>query len=279
MPVIREKSNASRLSQAFQSAKNPLLVACTVAGDPDYEASIRLVFEMEAAGADCIELVMPFSDPVADGPVIQEAISRALQAGMDTDRLFSQILEIREKSKIPLVILTYANIVIQRGIRKFYQDAANAGADGVAVADVPLEEAAPFCTAARDAGIEPILFVSQTTSPERIGDILEMAGGFIYLIAAMGVTGVRDELSPEVLSCIREVKERTSLPVVPGFGISTPEHIRAYTKAGADGMIVGSAIVRIIGEQSGGHEEMRIRVGALVRNLKEASEEDRGMNR
>jgi tryptophan synthase alpha chain len=217
-----------------------------------------------------LEIVMPFSDPVADGPVIQEAGARALSAGMTPDRLFELVREVRKTTEIPLLIMTYANIVIQRGIPRFYQDAARAGADGVVIADVPAEEAGPFCDAARDAGVDPILFVSPTTSRERLDRILSLATGFIYLVAALGVTGVREGVAPETLACLRAVKKRTNLPVVPGFGISAPEHIRSYAQAGADGVIVGSAIVRIIGEFAGRPAELEGAAQRLVWELKGA---------
>lgn len=260
--------NRSRLAELFRSRSGTLLVTCTVAGDPDFTTSFRIIREMEASGADCIELVMPFSDPVADGPVMQEAVLRAIDAGMNTDRLFSLIREIRKDSEIPLVILTYANILIQRGIDSFYRDAAESGADGVAIADVPLEESGPFVSAARGAGIEPVLFVSQTTSGDRLLQILSGAGGFIYLVAAMGVTGIRDEISGESLLCLQEVKKKTALPVVPGFGISRPDHIRTYGNSGADGVIVGSALAKKISEQVNKGYDPAPDVGELVRELK-----------
>lgn len=260
--------HVSRITELFNSRSGTLLVACTMAGDPDFVTSIRIIQEMIDAGADMIELVMPHSDPVADGPVMQEAVSRALDAGMNTDRFFSLISEIRKGSGTPLVVLTYANIVIQRGVEQFYRDAANAGVDGVAVADVPLEESGPFVAAARNARIEPILFVSRTTSKDRLEKILSAAGGFIYLVAAMGVTGTRDGISGETLVCLREVKDRTGIPVVPGFGISGPEHIRTYADSGADGVIVGSALVQEIAQQVKLGCDPVSKVGGRVRRLK-----------
>ncbi len=261
-------TDGSRISRAFQNGRRPLLVACMVAGDPDFQESIGIARTLVAAGADMLELVMPFSDPVADGPVIQKAGLRALSAGMNTDRLFELVREVRGETEKPLVIMTYANIVIQRGIEKFYLDAAGAGADGVVVADVPLEEAAPFCDAARLAKIDPILFVSQTTSPDRMERIVKAAGGFVYLVAAMGVTGIREGIAPETISCIKNLKERTTLPVVPGFGISTLEQIRTCEGAGADGVIIGSAIIRLIGEHSGHPASVEKAIRSLMRDLK-----------
>jgi tryptophan synthase alpha chain len=266
-------NGACRIARAFGERDSPLLVTCTVAGDPDYDESRFVIRTMADAGADIIELVMPFSDPVADGPVIQEAGARALAEGMTTDRLFSLLRDVRRETGIPLLIMTYANIIIQRGIETFYGQAALAGADGVVVADVPLEEAGPYCEAARKAGIEPILFISPTTSPDRMEKILVSAGGFIYLVAAMGVTGVRKEIEPETISLLRMVKENSSLPVVPGFGIYSPDQVRAYTLAGADGVIVGSAIVSIVGKYAGRKREMEKAIGRLIRELKAATRE------
>lgn len=267
--------SGSRIDRAFRTGDSPLLVACTVAGDPDFAESIRIARCLAAAGADMLELVMPFSDPVADGPVIQKAGARALAAGMTPDLLFALVSEVRKTTGIPLLIMTYANIVFQRGIVRFYQDAARAGADAVVIADVPAEEAAPFCDAALLAGIDPIFFVSPTTSPERMELILSRAQGFIYLVAAMGVTGVREGVAPETLATLRAVKQRTTVPVVPGFGISAPGHIRIYDDAGADGVIVGSAIVGIVDRYAGRPEEMEEAVGRLIRELKGASRRER----
>lgn len=264
----------SKITGAFRTAGRPLVVACTVAGDPCFEESISIIRELVSAGADIIEIVMPFSDPVADGPVIQQAAARALASGMNTDRLFEMIHIVRKETEIPLIVMTYANIVIRRGIQEFYLDAANAGADGVVVADVPIEEADPFCAAARNAGIDPILFVSQTTSPERVDKILSKAGGFVYLVAALGVTGTREEISPDAIDLMSRVKRRTSLPVVPGFGISTPDHVRGYTRAGADGVIVGSALISIIAERDYHAREAGTEpaLGALVKEMKIAAQ-------
>ncbi len=258
----------SRIAGAFRTVEKPVLVTCVVAGDPSFGESISIMRELIAAGTDMVEIVMPFSDPVADGPVIQQAGTRALASGMNTDRLFEMIREVRKETEIPLLIMTYANIVIQRGIFEFYSAAANAGADGVVIPDVPLEEADPFCAAAGAAGIDPILFVSQTTSPERMERILAKAGGFVYLVAALGVTGAREEIAPDAIALLHRVKERTSLPVVPGFGIATPAQVRKYAEAGADGVIVGSALIRLVGERALGEAGPDSRIGDLVRAMK-----------
>ncbi|MCQ8893515.1 MAG: tryptophan synthase subunit alpha [Methanolinea sp.] len=260
----------SRIGDAFSHQKRPLLVACLVAGDPDREVSLSLMREAERCGADIIEVVMPYSDPVADGPVMQKAMQRALRAGMTPDGLFSLLRDFRTSSGTPLLILTYANIVVQRGIGAFYRDARAAGADGVAVADVPLEEADPFCRAARESGIDPVLFVSQTTSPGRLREIADRASGFLYLVAVLGVTGVRGSLNAGIGEYLGKVKEVSPLPVVPGFGIGTPDQIRELARAGADGVIVGSAIVSEVERTLGDGSRAREAVGAKVRELASA---------
>jgi len=257
----------TRIGKAFARRTRPLLIACLVAGDPGYHDSLALLREIDTAGANIIELVMPFSDPVADGPVMQEAIRRALMSGMNTDALFSLIRDFREISETPILILTYANVVMQRGITAFYREAAQAGVDGVALADVPVEEADPFCRAACDAGIDPILFISQTTSEERLLRIVSRGGGFLYLVAALGVTGVRGEIDPATIECIGRVKKVSSFPLVPGFGIGSQEQVRAYSRTGVDGVIIGSAIVNEIHDQVGQPEKMRDAVGRKVRDL------------
>ena len=180
----------NRLKTAFETRKKSLLMTFTVAGDPDFATSLEIIRALEKGGADIIELGLPFSDPVADGPVIQQADQRALASGMNTDRFFDLVREVRKRSDIPLVVLTYTNLILQRDIKKFYQDAADAGIDAVVVADLPFEEAAPYIDASEAAGVAPVMMVSTTTSPERLSKILTVQSGFIYLVAALGVTGM-----------------------------------------------------------------------------------------
>jgi tryptophan synthase alpha chain len=260
----------SRIGEVFSGAGRPLLVACLVSGDPDRRTSLELMREAENCGADIIELVMPHSDPVADGPVMQKAMQRALSAGTTPDTLFSQIRDFRAGSKTPVLILTYANIVIQRGIERFYRQAAGAGADGIAVADVPLEESGPFIWEARREGLEPVLFASQTTSQERLERIVASAGGFLYLVAVLGVTGDREQIDPRIIEHIRAVKAVSALPVVPGFGIGTAGQVRELVRAGADGVIVGSAIVREIERTLKDPSAMIEAVGGKVREMASA---------
>ncbi len=259
----------ARIDAVFRSNKIPRLVAFTVAGDPDFETSLSIMKEMAGAGADIIELGLPFSDPVADGPVIQRADIRAMEAGMNTDRLFSLVSEFRKESSVPIVILTYANLIMRRGFSRFYQEAAQAGIDGVVIADVPCEESDPFINAAREAGVCHIMMISTTTSPERLKGILGLSSGFIYLVAVKGVTGARTGVSDAAKNLLVSVKRETSVPVAPGFGIATPGQVKEWTDAGADAVIVGSAIVMQIEENLQSRDLAAPAVGRFIRNLKE----------
>jgi tryptophan synthase alpha chain len=257
----------TRIEQAFQSAKRPLVVAFTVAGDPDPETSVAIAKTIVASGADIIEFGVPFSDPLADGPVIQRADVRSLQSGTNPDKVFGIVTEVRKVTEAPVVLLTYYNTVYRRGIARFYEEAGRAGVDGILIADMPVEESDGAVLAARDAGIDPIFMVSETTSEERLGIILERAGGFLYLVSRLGVTGARKDLSPGIVSLIARVRKRTLMPIAVGFGISSPEHVRTLSASGADAAIVGSAIVALIeehvGDTAGMEEALREYVGSL----------------
>lgn len=258
----------NRLTTLFQERERELLMTFIVAGDPDYDTSLAIIRALEEGGADIIELGLPFSDPVADGPVIQQADQRALEAGMNTDRFFSLVKEVRKRSAIPLVVLTYANLIFQRNITTFYQDAAEAGIDAVVVADLPYEEAGPYISAAEKAGIAPVMMVSTTTSPERLTQILKVKSGFIYLVAALGVTGARTATNPEARKLLTSLKAKTTIPVAPGFGISDKNQVREWGAAGADAVIVGSALVRKIEENYQRPDDLIPTIIAFVNNLK-----------
>lgn len=261
------KSGKERLETVFNSGKKPHLVAFTVAGDPDYETSLSIMRAMAASGADVVELGLPFSDPVADGPIIQRADIRAMDSGMNTNRLFNLVRDFRKEAETPIVILTYANLIIRRGIENFYQDAADAGIDGVVIADVPYEENQPFITAAKKSGVSPIMMISPTTSDERLEGILTQASGFIYLVAAMGVTGTRTRVDTGAVKLLNRVKEKTTVPVAPGFGISTPDQVQIWADAGADAVIVGSAIVQRIEDHLDNTDEIIKAVEEYIRQL------------
>jgi tryptophan synthase alpha chain len=235
-----------RIEKVFSDRKKPAFIGFTVAGDPDKIACIRIARALIAGGTDILELGVPFSDPVADGPTIQKADERALEAGITPDTVFEIVREIRKESDVPIVFLTYYNIIYRRGIERFYREAQAAGVDGILIADMPVEESEEICTIAPRYGIDPIFLISQTTSDKRIKKIAAKAHGYLYLIAVLGVTGVRDQVSEGAIDLLSRVRSHTSLPLAIGFGISTPAQAKICAKAGYDGLIVGSAIVEII---------------------------------
>lgn len=258
----------NRLTRLFATKRSGHLMTFVVAGDPDYQTSLKVIKALEAGGADIIELGLPFSDPVADGPVIQQADQRALASGMNTDRFFDLCREFRKDSETPLVVLTYTNLVLQRNINTFYQDAAEAGVDAVVIADLPYEESGPYIAAADAFGISPVMMVSPTTSTERLSRILTVKSGFLYLVAVLGVTGERTVINQDAVRLLHEIKQKTEIPVAPGFGISDQKQVKEWTNAGADAVIVGSALVRIIGEMNRDTEKMLEALTRFVKTLK-----------
>lgn len=246
----------SRIGDMFASAGRPLFIAFTVAGDPDLERSARAARALIEGGADIIELGVPFSDPVADGPTIQRADTRAIRAGTTPDRVFELVRYIRVFSNVPVVLLTYYNIVHHHGILQFYRDASEAGVDGILIADMPVEESGPVMGIAAKAGIDQIFMACETTSPERLNRILQNTRGFLYLVSHVGVTGILPGLSPGALAFVRHVRQKTSMPLAVGFGISTPDQATGIINAGADAAITGSAIVTIIEKHADDPESM-----------------------
>jgi len=254
----------SRIQQVFQNKK--AFIAFVTCGDPDLETTAQIVREMAASGADLIELGIPFSDPVAEGAVIQAANARALAGGVTTDQIFELVRALRNDVSIPMVFMTYANIVFSYGTERFLKNAAQAGIDGLILPDVPFEEKADFAPACRAHGLDFISLIAPT-SRERIAMIAREAEGFVYCVSSMGVTGVRGQITTDVGEMIRQVREANpEIPCAIGFGISTPEQAREMAKI-SDGVIVGSAIVRLV-EQYG--KDAATAVGVFVRAMKEA---------
>ena len=231
----------SRIQEAFQDKK--AFIPFITCGDPDLETTEKLVYAMEEAGASLIELGIPFSDPTAEGPVIQEANIRALLGGVTTDKIFDMATRIRQRTQIPLVFMTYANVVFSRGIGHFAKRAAEAGIDGLILPDVPFEEKEEFAGACREYGLDFISLIAPT-SRERIRMIAEKASGFVYCVSSLGVTGTRSDITTDTGAMVRMVKETKKIPCAVGFGISTPEQA-ARIGATSDGVIVGSAIVKL----------------------------------
>ncbi|MDN7024785.1 tryptophan synthase subunit alpha [Methanoculleus sp. FWC-SCC1] len=268
----------SRIAELF-ARKNPVFIGFAVAGDPDGETSLRVAKTMIDAGVDLLEVAVPYADPVADGPMIERAHVRALEAGTTPDAVFALVRQVREYAPdLPIVLFTYYNIIYRRGADRFFADAAAAGADGVLIVDLPVEESDEAAPAARRHGIDRIALIAPTTSPERRRAILRDASGFVYLISLEGVTGERDRLSPDIAGLVGAVREGTALPLAVGFGISSPEHVRAVVAAGADGVIVGSALVRLVeerlGDEAGMHDALRTAIGAMLRVLVPEREPD-----
>jgi tryptophan synthase alpha chain len=235
-----------RIEEAFSRGKRPLFIGFTVAGDPDKATCVRIARALISGGTDILELGVPFSDPVADGPTIQKADERALATGTTPDSVFEIVKEIRKESEVPIVFLTYFNIIYHRGVERFYREARNAGVDGILIADMPVEESEEICMVASHYGIDPVFLITQTTTEQRIKKIVAKASGYVYLVAVLGVTGVRDHVSEEAINLLNRVRRYTTLPLALGFGISTQAHAKVCTHAGADGVIVGSAIVEIV---------------------------------
>ena len=232
----------SRIQEAFKGKK--AFIPFVTCGDPDLETTKQIVYEMEKAGAALIELGIPFSDPTAEGPVIQGANLRALTGGVTTDKIFDMVKEIRQNTQIPLVFMTYANVVFSYGTERFLEKAKNVGMDGLILPDVPFEEKEEFDIVCKKYGIDLISLIAPT-SHDRIRMIAKEASGFVYCVSSLGVTGVRTEIGTAIGDLIQTVKEECSIPCAIGFGISTPEQAEAMAKI-SDGAIVGSAIVKIV---------------------------------
>jgi tryptophan synthase alpha chain len=242
-----------------------------VAGDPDFNTSLEIVRRFVESGADALEIGFAFSDPVADGPTVQDADIRALRSGMTTKSGFEFIKKIREFTDIPIGILVYYNLIYKMGIDEFYKTAKDCGVNGVLSADLPPEEAEDAVTAARKYRIDPIFMVAQTTSNARLQHILEICSGFLYVVAVMGVTGARSHLDQNTVALVKRMKSQSNLPLAVGFGISKPSHIREVMKAGTDGAIVASAIINIIAENLQDKEIMLHKISDFSRELKEAT--------
>lgn len=240
-----------------------------MAGDPDLETSAQLLLKLQESGADIIELGIPYSDPLADGPIIQLAASRALSSGASLSRVFEMLNNLKGKLSIPIVLFTYTNPLINRGLERFCDDAFQAGVSGLVVPDLPLEEAEILSPIANSRGIDLVLLVAPTTPQERMTRISETSKGFTYLVSVTGVTGERSVLADHVKDLIRKLKESSASPVAVGFGISESKHIHQVRSWGADGAIVGSALVKRIAQSKPGNEI--IDAGNFCRELRTAA--------
>ena len=253
----------SNIFKAFAGGR--AFIPFVTCGDPDLEATARVVRAMAEAGADLIELGIPFSDPTAEGPVIQEANARALASGTTTDKIFELVRDLRRAVAVPMVVVPSANVVFSYGSERFIAACAEAGVDGLILPDVPFEEKGDFDPLCRRYGLDLISLVAPT-SEDRIAAICREASGFIYVVSSLGVTGVRSEITTDIGAMVRLIRANTDLPCAVGFGISTPE--QAKNMAGlSDGAIVGSAIVKLIARYG---REAAPHIGDYARAMKAA---------
>jgi len=222
------------------------LIPFFVIGDPDYDTSLSLVKAAIDAGADILELGIPFSDPIADGPTIQKADVRAMRSGMNVHKALAFIKEIKKHRDIPIGLLMYYNLIHHYGIDSFFRDFHDAGVNSVLVADLSIDDADEVIAPATAAGLDTVFMVTPNTEPQRMQRIAGQTTGFIYTVSLLGVTGSRDALSGAVGGLVRRLKELADVPVCVGFGVSKPEHARTIAAAGADGVIIGSKLVAMI---------------------------------
>lgn len=253
----------SKIHQAFENGK--AFIAFITCGDPDLETTAAVVRTAAANGADLIELGIPFSDPTAEGPVIQGANLRALQGGVTTDKIFDLVRELRKDVSIPMVFMTYANVVYSYGAERFIRTCREIGIDGLILPDVPFEEKEEFLPLCHRYGVDLVSLIAPT-SENRIADIAAEAEGFLYIVSSLGVTGTRSEITTDLASIVSVVRRHSKIPCAVGFGISTPEQARKMADV-SDGAIVGSAIIKIL-EQYG--RDAAPEVGKYVRSMKDA---------
>jgi tryptophan synthase alpha chain len=257
----------SKIKKAFENGK--AFIPFITCGDPDLATTEQIIQAIAEAGADLIELGIPFSDPTAEGPVIQEGNLRALTGGATTDKIFEMVRHVRQTVDIPMVFMTYANVVFSYGMEKFMSKAAEVGIDGLILPDVPFEEKEEFAPVCEAYGLDLISMIAPT-SHDRIRMIASKAKGFVYCVSSLGVTGVRSEITTDIGAMIKLVKEvNPDIPCAVGFGISTPEQARKMTKV-ADGAIVGSAIVKLCAQYG---KEAAGPVGEYVATMKKACSE------
>ena len=236
--------------ESLRAKKQCALIPFITAGDPDLETTVEALSILEANGADLIELGVPYSDPLADGPIIQAAATRALNQGTRLNHVLQIAQSATRKLKSPIILFTYYNPILNLGVDQFLQKIADSGILGLVVPDLPLEEADDLLQRADAAGVEVILLVTPNTPKQRIQAIARQSRGFIYLVSVTGVTGVRSELQTRVKDVIQEIRSITSKPIAVGFGISNPEQARQVKEWGADAVIVGSALVQRLGEST-----------------------------
>lgn len=261
----------SRIARRFltlRSTGERALIPFVTAGDPDLDHTRRLVLRLEEMGADLIELGVPFSDPLADGPTIQRASGRSLRAGTSLRGVLGLVEVLRRRVEIPLILMTYYNPIFALGEGKFVREALRVGVDGLIVPDLPPEEAGELLGLTGDSTLDLIWMLAPTSTDRRRDLICQRARGFLYYVSQLGVTGAREDLAEDLKASLAAIRARTSLPVAAGFGIKTPEQARAVSRL-ADGVIVGSALIDVMDGAKGAEEKLRA-AGDFVQSLKQA---------
>ena len=259
--------------QVFTGLKHAAVIPFFVIGDPDYKTSVKIVKSAIDAGADILELGIPFSDPIADGPTIQKADIRSLRNGMTVKKALALISEIKKYKDIPIGLLMYYNLIFQYGTEKFFRDFHKAGVNSVLVADLSIDDASEIIGPAKKAGLDTVFMVTPNTSKQRLKLIASKTTGFIYAVSLLGVTGSRKTLSTSVKGLISRIKRQTNVPVCVGFGVSTPQHAAELAKSGADGVIIGSKIVGIIEETLKDKKKCLSEISRFIKKVKSAISE------
>jgi tryptophan synthase alpha chain len=259
--------------EVFADLNRAAVIPFFVIGDPDYKTSLAIVKTAIDAGADVLELGIPFSDPIADGPTIQKADVRSLKHGMTVKKALEFIKEIKKHKDIPIGLLMYYNLVYQYGTEKFFRDFHKAGVNSVLVADLSIDDADEIIGPAEQAGLDTVFMVTPNTGRQRLKLIASKTTGFIYAVSLLGVTGARSKLSGSVKELVSRIKKETSVPVCVGFGISRPEHAAEVAKAGADGVIIGSKIVGLIEENLKNKKKCLSEISKFIQKVKSAISE------
>jgi tryptophan synthase alpha chain len=268
----------SELEKVFQKLKaqgDGALIGYVTGGDPGPQFTPVIAEALVKGGVDILELGVPFSDPIADGPTIQAASVRALQAGTTPKRVLGMAREIKRKYCVPIVILTYYNPVFRMGLKNFFRLARNCGVDGLVVPDLPVEEADDYRKAAVTCGVDTVFLVAPSTSNERLRNIVSCTSGFLYIVSHFGVTGTRERVEDSTVQLIKRVLPHTAgrIPLAVGFGVSKPEHAKLIIQSGADGVIVGSAFVNIVHKHQGNVGKMLEKMAETARKLKNATKQ------
>jgi len=256
--------------ELFSQLQRPALIPFFVVGDPDFDTSLRIVKTAVDAGADILELGIPFSDPIADGPTIQKADIRSMKSGMTVAKALEFIAKVKQYIDIPIGLLMYYNLIYQYGIEKFFTNFHKAGVNSILVADLSIDDAGEIIPAAQNAGLDTVFMVTPNTDPDRIKIIVSKTTGFIYAVSVLGVTGSREQLSGRVGSLVAKLKSITNVPVCVGFGISSPEQAAAVASAGADGVIIGSKLIQIIEQNLQNKNKMLAEISTFLKDIKTA---------